>query len=341
MRDNICEGREDSYEFLMTWIADIFQNSADKPGVAVTLSGEKGTGKSKLFHWLLRATGRYGLKVTHQRQIVGNFNAHQEGKLLAVVEEASCVTDKALQGVLKDAITSQEIMIEGKGRDPRSANNFMRYAFISNDEQIVAATKDERRYFCLRCGTGRQRDNAFFAALDREMENGGLQGFMKHIIGFQPKAGWQSAYSPPKTPYLRLQQAHALSPLEKFIVSLVRDGGYETESGSLSIELREHQTTECALVTLRAAAEDFFRTERARSNASFDGICDIAGRMLGARTIKRPKPRGTNSLRILVMPSLQDARRILHQEYGLEFDGVAVLGPREDDNIIPITRKAG
>lgn len=102
-------------------------------------------------------------------------------------------------------------------------NNYIRLAMLSNDEHVVRATLDARRYFVLRCGEDNIQDQKFFAEMDREMESGGLEAMMYDLVNHQPKNGWGSLRRPPMTPYLRNQQVLTLNALDRFFVDLVRE----------------------------------------------------------------------------------------------------------------------
>ena len=46
LREVICGGHDVEYEYLMDWLAHLFQFPTEKPGVALVLRSGKGTGKS-------------------------------------------------------------------------------------------------------------------------------------------------------------------------------------------------------------------------------------------------------------------------------------------------------
>lgn len=57
--DNICQGNDLHFRWLMSWMAQIVQEPAQKLGTAVVLKGKKGTGKSKLAQWLRHVIGKH------------------------------------------------------------------------------------------------------------------------------------------------------------------------------------------------------------------------------------------------------------------------------------------
>jgi hypothetical protein len=321
--DNICEGDQKRYDYLITWTADIFQNPAKKPGVALVLTGEKGTGKSKFFELLRKLLGYYAIKVAQANRITGNFNAHLESKLLLIAEEVNLGSDSRGEGILKDLITSPTIPIERKGYDLAEAQNLIRIAMISNDDWVVRASfGDERRYFVLRCGKGNQRDHAFFAAIDEQMDNGGFEAMLYDMLNFVPVDGWQSLHNPPTTPYLVSQQHRSLSAVDKFFVCVLRDGFYEPSNGDETITLSEDVPTEISALMLRAAILDYLANDHPleKAKAGYDSATELAAKWWNAARDMRRRPGATNGRRTLIVPPLSEARAWAKQTMGVEFE---------------------
>ena len=48
VRENVCQGDDDLYAWVMAWFADIFQRPAVKCGTSLALRGKQGVGKTKI-----------------------------------------------------------------------------------------------------------------------------------------------------------------------------------------------------------------------------------------------------------------------------------------------------
>ena len=48
LHDNVCQGNDELYAWVLAWFADIFQRPAIKCGTALALRGKQGTGKTKV-----------------------------------------------------------------------------------------------------------------------------------------------------------------------------------------------------------------------------------------------------------------------------------------------------
>lgn len=320
--ENLCDSDETLYDYVFSLFAQLFQNPAEKPGVALVVTGRKGTGKTAMFDHILHLLGEHGLKVAKPGAITGNFNAILENKLLVVADEAIKPGDPNAEAVWKDMITSDTMLLEPKGRDQYKAKNFVRLGVISNDDHVVnASLGDERRYCVLRCGDGRMNDTKFFDGMKEQMRNGGYEALLYDFLNHVPAAGWQSLRKPPSTRHLQAQQLFSSGPLDQFMKCLLTDGIYEFDvrSDLRTIALSEESATEVPLVELRDAVEHFIaKTPDSGPLAKFDPIAAAAVRWFNAEEVKRRKERGTYNSRSLRFPALPEARKHVHLKFGLE-----------------------
>jgi hypothetical protein len=89
------------------------------------------------------------------------------------LDEAFWSGDKQAEGVLKDLITGRDHVIEHKGKEPYSVANKTRVVIIGNEDWLIPASHDERRFAFFDVGDGRKQDRAFFQSMREGMEAGG------------------------------------------------------------------------------------------------------------------------------------------------------------------------
>jgi hypothetical protein len=111
------------------------------------------------------------------RYLIGNFNSHLEACLLLVLDEASWAGGKKVEGRLKGITTGAKHMIERKGMEPYSVDNLTRVAILGNENWLVPATQDERRYAVFEMGEGNMQTRAFFQEMREGMEANGGEGY--------------------------------------------------------------------------------------------------------------------------------------------------------------------
>ncbi|RUM47190.1 MAG: hypothetical protein DSY80_01130, partial [Desulfocapsa sp.] len=222
IEENVCLGDKTEYKWLLAWIAQIFQVPEKKLGSAVVIGGEKGTGKSKLAEWLSFLLKQYAKTVSQAQHVTGNFNAHMEQCLLLVAEEAFWAGSKQDEGALKHLITGKTITLERKGIDPVQIDNFTRLLVISNNDWIVPATVDERRFFVLKISSKHQRDTKYFAAIDEQMKNGGAEAMLHDLLELDISN--VDLRNPPKTQWLIDQIEEGLSDVQAWIREMLLEG---------------------------------------------------------------------------------------------------------------------
>ena len=178
IRENLCQGNEAHFNYLICWMARVVQEPATAGEVAVVLRGGKGTGKGWFARTFGKLFGRHFMHIANAKHLVGNFNAHLQDCVCLYADEAFFAGDKSHESVLKMLITEDVLPIEKKGYDVESAPNFVHLIMASNDPHVIRATGDERRYMVLDMGEGKKQNSEFFGAINNEMENGGYEALL-------------------------------------------------------------------------------------------------------------------------------------------------------------------
>jgi len=184
MADNVCNGDEKHFVWLMGWFAQIMQDPARKKSTSIVLRGKQGTGKTivgKTIGALLG--GHYGL-FSEPRYLTGRFNSHLMDLLLLHLDEATWGGDHAAAGRLKSLVTSDVHPIEFKGREPLTVRNLVRVMITGNSDWLVPAGMEDRRFYILDVGEGHMQDHAYFAALERQMNAGGREALLGYLLAY-------------------------------------------------------------------------------------------------------------------------------------------------------------
>ena len=220
--NNICGGDERLYAWVFGFFADIVQRPRQKPGVALVLRGKMGTGKSKVGEIMGALYPRHYFLVDDPRYVTGNFNAHMASCLLLQADEAVWAGDKAAEGRLKGLVTSPIQQIEAKGIDPIRIKNHVRIMMTSNEDWVVPAGKDERRFCVLDVDPRCAQNNDYFREMDEEMEAGGYEALLHDLLHFD--LGNVNLRVIPKTHALLEQKLRSLDSVESWLYAALARG---------------------------------------------------------------------------------------------------------------------
>lgn len=186
IQTNICDGNEDHYKWVMAWLADIFQNPADKPGTALVLRGQMGIGKGAFASHIGKLLGKHYCTILNSSQIIGKFNGHLADKILMFVDESFWNGEKNGAGILRGLITESHIACEAKGKDLIMVDSFMRLIVAANDDWAVpVGMNDERRMNVLDVNPRCQRNYAYFTEMVDQLNKGGYEAFMAYLMAYE------------------------------------------------------------------------------------------------------------------------------------------------------------
>lgn len=187
--DNVANGDVEMGDWLMNWMALSVQQPADLIGTAPVLKGAPGTGKSFLAKMFARLWTPHEITITHQDQVAGKFNSFLMGKRFVFIDEGGFGDDRRSAGTLKTRLTEGKIMLERKGVDAIRIENRMIFMVASNEDAIIPADLGDRRWMMFTVGSGRRGDHEFFAAAQKQMENGGTEAMLHELLNRNMEMG--------------------------------------------------------------------------------------------------------------------------------------------------------
>lgn len=191
-------------------------------GSSLVLRGKMGTGKTKVGEVFGSLLGTHYVLVSDPRYVTGRFNSHLVSCLLLHCDEAFWAGDHAAEGKLKDLITGQDHLIEFKGKEPIKVRNYVRLLVTGNPDWLVPAGFEERRFAVLDVGEGHMQDKAYFAAIDEQMDSGGREALLDHLLKFDLKG--VDLRTIPKTAALLDQKISTLDPMQGWWLDMLMRG---------------------------------------------------------------------------------------------------------------------
>ncbi len=221
LRTVICAGDEDAFNYLVGWLAHLFQKPEEKPSVAVVMKSIEGTGKGSMVKPLIGILGMYGIQVNGSGQIAGRFNGTIANKLFVFIDEAE-LTDTRSADRLKAIISEPTINLERKGKDPEPMPNYARFVFASNHDRVILAGMRERRYLVVEPDGSKAQDKHYFDQLHQWINHNGAAYLLNYLLNYD-----LSRFDPrraPVTAALIEEKLASLPPTYQFIYSEIWSG---------------------------------------------------------------------------------------------------------------------
>ncbi|MGC1293449.1 MAG: primase-helicase family protein, partial [Alloacidobacterium sp.] len=240
----LCSGSAEYFDYVMNWLARAVQKPGEAGEVALVLRGARGTGKGMFARTFGALFGQHFLHLSDARHLTGNFNAHLRDSCLVFADEAFYAGDKQHEGQLKRLVTEPTLMIEAKYANAVSVRNCLHLIVASNDDWVVPAGTDERRFFVLDVSSARQKDYEYFGSLEKELEQGGATA-MLHELLHRDLSGF-NVRDVPQTSGLSDQKIRSLRGFEAWWFEALDEGkiaGIVSDDG-LFTDVEEHWSEE-------------------------------------------------------------------------------------------------
>ncbi len=328
VRTILCKSDPVAYTYFIGYFAHMIQRPDEKPGVALVLRGEKGTGKDTIGDYVGGLFPHHHVKIASQEHMIGRFNAHQEKCLMLHVEEGFWAGNKQGEGMLKHLITSEKVFIEPKGLNGFHVQSVLRLFMSSNEKWVVPATEDERRYFVLdvdnryslKQATHEQRKR-YFEPIRKEMANGG-RGALLHFLQTYDLSGFD-VRAVPNTAALAEQKLQGLKNIERWWHGQLQSGEAEFPFTKERGGARADWVLDSIAVDRNELREAYSRWMRSRR---YDGeelrdweFGQRLGKLVSLGTFQKRSKDGKRP-RAYLLPSLNDCRDHFEQWIGSELE---------------------
>lgn len=247
VRHNICRDDDKVYFYLLGWMADAVQNVHRTSEVAVVMRGPQGSGKTLFAERLLEFFAPHTLVLTKPDQLTGNFNAHLLDKCMVFADEAFFAGHRQDANSLKTLITSGSIPVQPKGVDTFMAPKRFRLIISSNDEHVVRAERDDRRFLVLDVDAGSNNQNRdYFGKIMDEWHSGGRSALFRWLRGAywrkELETGAWDVGQRPRTAELDRQKNQSMPKAARAVHNMLHDGDapcdFASEEGKIFVPTR-------------------------------------------------------------------------------------------------------
>jgi hypothetical protein len=240
--------------------------------------------------------------------LLGRFNAHLAQAIVLLADEAVWAGGKAGLGALKRMITEPTLNIAKKGIDLITVKNMLHMFVASNEDWVVPANFDDRRFAIFDTDPKHQNDRKFFGAVRHELENGGLAAMLYDLLEFNDDVDLQDI---PDTA-ARMEQKDMTADVKvQWWFDVLSEGVWWSP---LPDYLRDGLSTGEVAVAREHVFEHYAAACKLVSRGRTDGLMGHLGRFLkkvlppGYPRMARPPRKDPDYRRLWVFPSLDECR---------------------------------
>ena len=228
LRIVVSKNDDTVYQYLLNWFAHLIQKPDEKPGTAIILKGEQGTGKNTTVDPILKILGVHGLYVEKPGAVSGKHNKILDNRVLVFADEAA-IQQKADCSVLRALITQKKNTVEPKNIDSYDQRNFIRLIMATNDDCPVLMDTDERRYVVVEMDKCHKQDTAYFKKMIAATE-GDLPAKLLHFLQQRDISQFEPVEIP-RTKYLTEAKLNNLKPEQAFVYEALQNGSFQLNGG--------------------------------------------------------------------------------------------------------------
>ena len=168
----LCNHQEEVTDYVIRWIAQMFQFPAVKT-TALTFISNEGAGKGTLLHLLNLMMGDKKVFETTKpsRDVWGSFNNLMASSFLVNLNEMALKEATDAEGYIKALITDNAMTINNKGMDAYKIKSFHRFIITTNNADPIKVKKNDRRNVVIQSSDELIGNAKYFIDINKMFEN--------------------------------------------------------------------------------------------------------------------------------------------------------------------------
>jgi hypothetical protein len=206
--------------YMQRWMAHLIQHPEVKMFVALVVwSLIEGVGKNLIFESLVSIIGAVHSKVISQEDLDGDFNSWAINRIFIVGDEVLSSDKRQQHDKMKGLITGTTLTINEKYQPKRDVPNLLNFAFLSNNNDALYMSDNDRRYFVWEVEAGRLSQKQIDDFLQWR-DSGGL-AHLHHFLSHYPLGDFNPRAPAPMTSAKKQMTDDNRSDLEAWLADLM------------------------------------------------------------------------------------------------------------------------
>jgi hypothetical protein len=169
----LCGRNRVTTDYVLDWIAHIFQKPSKKNGIALVMRGEQGCGKNRATDLITYMLGQDKSlnTATPKTTLFGDFTQLREGRFLIVINEANAGDNFTSCDIIKDMITSDTFVCNAKNQNAYSIDCYARFVFTTNNDNCIKLESGDRRFVIVDVSSELKGNTEYFNRLSALMDD--------------------------------------------------------------------------------------------------------------------------------------------------------------------------
>ena len=220
----LCNHQMEVYEYILDFLAHMFQIPQEKAGIFVLFISKQGTGKGLLFELLSNMLGHDKVLETPvpERDVWGSHNSAMMNSYLVNLEELRFLATKGSEGSFKSYVTQPKMLINPKGKDQITITSYHRFIGSMNPEDSdipMKTVEGDRRNLLIRSSDETKGNVPYFNELIKLINSKNLQKTFHIYLMNRPGADLFKSKKIPITEY----QEDIKEVFECIILKFIKD----------------------------------------------------------------------------------------------------------------------
>ena len=226
---NLFKDKDDAqskinFEYIMRWLAQLFQKPMERSEIMIVLKGRKGIGKSDFSEMVKNMMGvEYWLDTSEpSEEIFGKFNDGIARKLFINIDEPEGFDCEKNIEKMKHAITAKDINLKVKFQNLNRIRATQNYFMTLNHEGTgIAITADNRRFAMFESATQSYKGDEYDKYYHAIRNPNALALFYKDLMEYD-MTGWSwGRETIPKTDFLERSKKNSIRNHHQFLEQML------------------------------------------------------------------------------------------------------------------------
>lgn len=180
-----CSNDETEYNYVIGWLAFMFQHPEKLNGTSLVLQSVPGAGKGIIIeNCIVKVLGIHAISTSNPEDLVGRFNVQLGMNIFFYANEMSYTAQTSVKSMLKTLVETESRWIEAKNVNKVPGRNHTSLIISTNGEWVLNIDHDDRRFVYLTVSSKRVGDFAYFEKLKQQIDDGGKDAFIKYLLSY-------------------------------------------------------------------------------------------------------------------------------------------------------------